>query len=165
MLAWETVALMRGELYSEVPVVFENVRFNRATNIPKEGELSWKILAEGVATFWGFLGNKASVFVTGNIDFIVMVQKGSGNFEVVEGGAAIVTGRIYVPEDVNKECVNMPPIEEKNNDPSMLPLSARDVYKELRLRGYNYKGLFRGITYANNEGTHRLGQPNLLFEM
>lgn len=37
MLAWETVSLMRGELYSEVPVVFENVRFNRATNIPKEG--------------------------------------------------------------------------------------------------------------------------------
>lgn len=37
MLAWETVSLMRGELYSEVSVVFENVRFNRATNIPKEG--------------------------------------------------------------------------------------------------------------------------------
>ena len=92
-------------------------------------------------------------FVAGNIDFIVMVQKGSGNFEVVEGGAPIVTGRIYVPDDVNKECINMPPIEDKNDDPSMLPLNARDVYKELRLRGYNYKGLFRGITYANNEGS------------
>lgn len=81
-----------------------------------------------------------------------MVQKGSGNFEVVEGGAAIVTGRIYVPEDIDRECVGMPPIEESEADADMLPLSSRDVYKELRLRGYNYKGLFRGITYANNHG-------------
>nr|WIW72532.1 fatty acid synthase [Kerria lacca] len=124
MLAWETISLMRGELFSEVPVVFEDVRFNRATNIPKEG----------------------------NIDFTVMVQKGSGNFEVVEGGAAIVTGRIYVPDDIEQECINMPPIEDKQSDPEMLPLNGRDVYKELRLRGYNYKGFFRGITYANNEG-------------
>lgn len=82
-----------------------------------------------------------------------MVQKGSGNFEVVEGGAPIVTGRIYVPDDINKESVNMPPLEESPSDPEMLPLGSRDVYKELRLRGYNYKGLFRGITYANNQGT------------
>lgn len=81
-----------------------------------------------------------------------MVQKGSGNFEVVEGGAAIVTGRIYVPDDIEQECINMPPIEDKQSDPEMLPLNGRDVYKELRLRGYNYKGFFRGITYANNEG-------------
>ena len=98
----------------------------------------------------------------GNVDFIVMVQKGSGNFEVVEGGAAIVTGRIYVPEDINKECVNIPPIDEKNEDPEKLPLSARDVYKELRLRGYNYKGLFRGITYANNEGTVNFWRTNVI---
>lgn len=89
----------------------------------------------------------------GSIDFTVMVQKGSGNFEVVEGGAAIVTGRIYVPEDINRESINMPPLEEKPANPELVPLSSRDVYKELRLRGYNYKGLFRGITYANNEGT------------
>lgn len=81
-----------------------------------------------------------------------MVQKGSGNFEVVEGGAAIVTGRIYVPENIDKECVSMPPLEDTETSPDTLPLGSRDVYKELRLRGYNYKGLFRGITQANNEG-------------
>lgn len=36
-LAWETLGLMKGELYTEVPVVFENIRFHRATNIPKDG--------------------------------------------------------------------------------------------------------------------------------
>lgn len=96
---------------------------------------------------------KRLLYFAGSIEFTVMVQKGSGNFEVVESGAAIVTGRIYVPEDISREQINMPPPEELPADPELLPLGPRDVYKELRLRGYNYKGLFRGITYANNEGT------------
>lgn len=80
-----------------------------------------------------------------------MVQKGSGNFEIVEGGAAIVTGRIYVPENINKEIVELDAPEEET-DPSLLDLSGKDFYKELRLRGYNYKGLFRSVTKANNQG-------------
>lgn len=80
-----------------------------------------------------------------------MVQKGSGNFEIVEGGAAIVTGKIYVPDNINKEMVNLDPPDDEI-DPSQLPMTSKDFYKELRLRGYNYKGLFRSITQANNEG-------------
>lgn len=120
-MAWETLALMQGELYSEMPVVFENVRFQRATNIPKDG----------------------------NVDFIVMVQKGSGTFEVVESGAPVVTGRLYVPTDINKEMINMPPHPDEPNDTD---LYTKDIYKELRLRGYNYKGLFRSLTRVNIDG-------------
>lgn len=36
-LVWESVGLMAGQLYTEVSVVFKNVQFHRATNIPKEG--------------------------------------------------------------------------------------------------------------------------------
>lgn len=120
-MAWETLALMRGELYSEVPVVFENVRFQRATNIPKDG----------------------------TVEFIVMVQKGSGTFEVVESGAPVVTGRLYIPTDVNKEMIDMPPHPD---EPSDTDLNIKDVYKELRLRGYNYKGLFKSLTRVNLDG-------------
>lgn len=55
VLVWETLGMMMGELFTEVSVVFENVRFQRATNIMKEG----------------------------NLEFIIMIQKGSGNFEVI----------------------------------------------------------------------------------
>ncbi|CAH0385876.1 unnamed protein product [Bemisia tabaci] len=123
-LAWETVGLMRGELYTEVPVIFENVRFHRATNIPKDG----------------------------SVEFIVMVQKGSGNFEVVEGGAAIVTGKITVPNDITKETINMELPEDTETGPDLIELSAKDIYKELRLRGYNYKGLFRSLVAADTTG-------------
>lgn len=82
-----------------------------------------------------------------------MVQKGSGNFEVVEAGVAVVTGRIYIPDDINKESLNLSPLQDHYNDQeNFLPLSAEDIYKELKLRGYNYKDLFRGITYYNSEG-------------
>lgn len=54
VLVWETLGMMMGELYNEISVVFENIRFIRATNIPKEG----------------------------NLEFTIMIQKGTGNFEV-----------------------------------------------------------------------------------
>ena len=34
---WETVAIMNRQVYTEIPVVFEDVRFHRATSIPTEG--------------------------------------------------------------------------------------------------------------------------------
>ena len=36
-LVWESVAIMNRQVYTEIPVVFESIRFHRATIIPKEG--------------------------------------------------------------------------------------------------------------------------------
>jgi hypothetical protein len=33
-----------------------------------------------------------------------------------------------------------------------LPLSSEHIYRELSLRGYDYKGLFQGIKTSNNYG-------------
>jgi len=37
-LVWESVAIMNRQVQTEIPVVFEDVRFHRATIIPKEGK-------------------------------------------------------------------------------------------------------------------------------
>ncbi|KAH9640519.1 hypothetical protein HF086_001568 [Spodoptera exigua] len=124
VLVWETLGMMMGELYTEVSVVFENVRFQRATNIPKEG----------------------------NLEFIIMIQKGSGNFEIVESGASIVTGRIYAKKNVGQDFRVLPHLPEVTG-PSIKHLLTKDFYKELRLRGYQYSGLFRGVLGCNVEGT------------
>ncbi|KAG8225765.1 hypothetical protein J437_LFUL005724, partial [Ladona fulva] len=128
-IVWETLGMMKGKLFTELPVVFEDVRFLRATNIPKEGTLL----------------------------FNVMIMKGTGNFEIVEGGVATVTGRIYVPENVESEFA--PPYSEEeeaedrdDQNPYNMPLSSADVYKELRLRGYNYSGYFCGIASLDHSG-------------
>lgn len=81
-----------------------------------------------------------------------MTQKGSGRFEINEGGATIVTGRVFVPDNVSEEMLTVDSIDHRK-DSDDLELSSRDFYKELRLRGYNYKGLFRSVTRASNTGT------------
>nr|WRO29226.1 FAS2 protein [Tuta absoluta] len=124
VLVWETLGMMMGELYTEVSVVFENVRFQRATNIPKDG----------------------------NLEFIIMIQKGSGNFEIVESGASIVTGRIYAKKNVGQDYRMLPALPESSG-PNIKHMLTKDFYKELRLRGYQYSGLFRGVIGCNVEGT------------
>ncbi|CAK1541813.1 unnamed protein product [Leptosia nina] len=124
VLVWETLGMMMGELYTEVSVVFENVRFQRATPIPKEG----------------------------NLEFIITIQKGSGNFEIVESGASVVTGRIYAKKNVGKEYRVLQPALESTGS-NIKHMLTKDFYKELRLRGYQYSGLFRGVVGCNIEGT------------
>nr|XP_050849711.1 fatty acid synthase-like [Vespula vulgaris] len=122
-LVWETLGMMIGKLYMEVSVVIKNIKFNRATTIPKEGK----------------------------VEMIIMIQKGTGNFEVIEGGAAIVTGVIRVVTNLSKEKVPLDVIN-KNFDNEKEELDAKDIYKELKLRGYQYSGLFQSMRSASVSG-------------
>lgn len=64
----------------------------------------------------------------------------------------MVSGRIYVPEDIEKEQLDLPvPVQPTESE--LLPLRTLDIYKDLRLRGYDYAGIFRGIDESDNRGT------------
>jgi fatty acid synthase len=82
-----------------------------------------------------------------------MVQKGSGNFEVFEGGATVVSGTVRVPDNVSNERASLEFTELQTSD-DLLELSSEDIYKELRLRGYNYRGAFCGLVSFDNPGEH-----------
>ncbi|PNF24204.1 hypothetical protein B7P43_G16135, partial [Cryptotermes secundus] len=122
-LVWKSVGLMTGQNYTEVPIVFEDVRFHRATSIPKQGELH----------------------------FTVMILKVSGKFEVTESNTPVVSGLVRVPMKVSHEMVALEAPRPIVND-ELLELSSRDIYKYLRLRGYEYQGLFCGLVCADNHG-------------
>ncbi|KAL1517282.1 hypothetical protein ABEB36_001067 [Hypothenemus hampei] len=122
-LVWKSFAKLRNEDYEQMPVILENVQFHRATIMPKEG----------------------------SVKFLVNVFEGTGDFELCEGGSVVVTGKIYVPEDVSKETLNLPK-PEVPEEKDVLQLTLPDIYKELRLRGYDYEGIFRGITQSDNRG-------------
>ena len=79
------------------------------------------------------------------------MQKGTGNFEVVEGGAAVVSGRVRVPDNVSNERAFVEFSEPQTSD-DLLELSSQDIYKELRLHGYNYCGDFCGLVSLDNSG-------------
>nr|XP_018905067.1 PREDICTED: fatty acid synthase [Bemisia tabaci]XP_018905075.1 PREDICTED: fatty acid synthase [Bemisia tabaci] len=122
VLVWKTFAKINGKSMEELPVVLEDIQLHRATIMPKEG----------------------------SVKFLVNIFEGSGEFELVEGGSVAVSGKIRIPEDIDKEQLTLP--EPTYADTQNLPLKTNDIYKDLRLRGYDYGGIFRGITDADNKG-------------
>lgn len=66
----------------------------------------------------------------------------SGDFEVSEAGARVVTGRISVPGEqvLQIPTYDRPLVAEEAN---YIPLTTSDIYKELRLRGYDYGSTFQ----------------------
>ncbi|XP_059048223.1 fatty acid synthase-like [Achroia grisella] len=124
-LVWETLSMMIGRLYTQVSVVFENVCFHRDTEIPKKGKL----------------------------EFIISIQKGSGQFEIVESGTSVVTGLIRKQEDVEKKYLKLPALIETSETDKHI-MNTKDFYKEMKLRGYQYRGLFRGVIETNVDKTH-----------
>jgi hypothetical protein len=94
-----------------------------------------------------------SPFFAGFIEFIITVQRGTGNFEVFEGGVAVVSGTVQVPENVSHETASLEFFEPQTSD-DLLELSSQDIYKELRLRGYSHQGDFCGLVSLDNCGEY-----------
>ena len=121
MLVWESVCLMEGKLNDELSVVFENIKFERATNITKDG----------------------------TIPLTIVVQRGCGKFEISEGSTTVVSGVVHVTENPAQEMILAEFLEEIEDDEV---LTTKDIYKELKLRGYQYTGVFRALKSASING-------------
>lgn len=105
-----------GPIYSNLNVEFEDVRFLRATAINEDQE----------------------------IDISIVIHRGSGRFEISESSTTIVTGIVRKMESESSTDYQMPSRAGRDgSDPVTLKNS--DFYKELRLRGYHYSGLFRSV--------------------
>ncbi|KAK6634166.1 hypothetical protein RUM44_004774 [Polyplax serrata] len=122
-LIWKTFSKLNGKSFEEFPVIIENMKFHRATILPKDGK----------------------------VKFLINILEGSGEFEIFESGSVAASGTIYSPDDVNKEFLNL---TVENSPPGYLNLTKTDVYKDLKLRGYDYDGIFRGILQSDNNGTN-----------
>lgn len=74
-------------------------------------------------------------------------------FEICEGDGLVASGTIYSPSEpicsYSRDGVLPPTSPRKKKEREMQP---SDIYKELRLRGYDYEGDFRGIFKAVNRG-------------
>ncbi|KAG7203848.1 hypothetical protein KM043_017902 [Ampulex compressa] len=131
LLIWQTLGIISGENYTDISVVFEDVKFLRATHLSKDAGA--------------------------NVQLRLMVQHGTGQFEIVDGSVAIVTGRIRHMMNSLKDKV-LPEVVKQYKDKYEIDsqeesMTAKDVYKELKLRGYQYSGLFRGIRSASITGS------------
>ncbi|XP_014471165.1 PREDICTED: fatty acid synthase-like [Dinoponera quadriceps] len=123
LLVWKTFAKLRGADFERLPVVLENVRFQRATIMPKEG----------------------------SVRFSINIFQGSGDFEICEGGTVVVSGHIRASTDIKADQLTLPALSA-DDQKDVLPLNTKDVYTELRLRGYEYRDVFQGIKSSDNYG-------------
>ncbi|KAF5283102.1 hypothetical protein FQA39_LY17409 [Lamprigera yunnana] len=81
-----------------------------------------------------------------SVKFLIMIQQKTGLFGVVESKELTVSGEIYKG---TRAAVELPIYYEDNEK----QLSKKEIYKELKLRGYNYSGLFTGIECCNLSAT------------
>ncbi|XP_030383066.1 fatty acid synthase [Scaptodrosophila lebanonensis] len=80
------------------------------------------------------------------VKFGINFFDGTGNFEICESGSLAVSGKISLPESIENEEL---PLEPQQPNTTAKQLVTNDVYKELRLRGYDYSGIFRGIVTSD----------------
>ncbi|XP_061706554.1 fatty acid synthase-like [Cydia pomonella] len=128
-LVWRTVAKINNLEMEQAAVVLENVHFRRATIMTHDAP----------------------------VRFLVSLLSGSSEFEVCEGGEVVATGTARLAADPTAERLSVAALSAYDTEPEDLPsLDSDDIYKELRLRGYYYKGAFRGIESSDARGTRGL---------
>lgn len=119
---WETFSLMyHGPSIVDVPLEFNDIEFIRATHLTKDN----------------------------TVDLIVMIQYGTGHFEITEGGNLVCAG--IVREIENPQPPEPIKIPTKSSYPMM---SQNDFYKELKIRGYHYQGVFKAVNEARGDGLY-----------
>ncbi|XP_036143145.1 fatty acid synthase [Monomorium pharaonis] len=121
VLVWQTIGMMRGLMFSTVPIIFQDVKFIRATHLTKNNTVTLRIA----------------------------IQK-DGKFEIIEGDNIVVTGTVYDTSNPEQEMISTDLLSEYNDEEE--EMTARDIYKELKLRGYQYNGWFRGLKSASVSG-------------
>jgi fatty acid synthase len=86
---------------------------------------------------------------TCNIRCKIIVE--SGKFEVTEGNSTVVTGVIHIISNAEQEIVPHDLLSVNIDEEEHM--NSRDIYKELRLRGYEYSGEFCGLNSASISGS------------
>ncbi|XP_054448917.1 fatty acid synthase [Pteronotus mesoamericanus] len=126
-LVWRTLARALDQNMEQMPVAFEDVTLHQATILPKAG----------------------------TVPLEVRLLEASHTFEVSQNGSLTVTGKVYQWEDPNSKLFDT----RDGLDPAdpagpmaAFHLAKGDVYKMLRLRGYDYGPHFQGILKASLEG-------------
>ncbi|XP_036143549.1 fatty acid synthase-like [Monomorium pharaonis] len=79
----------------------------------------------------------------------IAIQK-DGKFEITEGDSVVVTGTVYEILNPEQEMTSTDLLSENYDEEEQM--TTRDIYKELKLRGYQYSGWFRGIKSASVSG-------------
>lgn len=147
MLAWNTLARMCGQSIFDQTVTFTDVKFIRATMLDVNSE----------------------------IEFCVRVNYDTGNFFILQSEMEVVTGNITLANSdtnvfksteqntlVSWESTNRVQDEKEDEDGKMkkieqdILLDSHEIYREMRVRGYDYGPYFQCLSKATASGSNGL---------
>ncbi|ESO05744.1 hypothetical protein HELRODRAFT_99033 [Helobdella robusta] len=125
VLAWKTIAKFHGRSFDQLPVTFRDVHIHRATILPSAGEV--------------------------RLD--VCMTPSSGYFEVSESSSLVVSGHVMAADETAlNDFFDETSLLSSMQSTSTLSLKTTDIYKELKLRGYEYGDVFKGIVSTDESG-------------
>lgn len=81
----------------------------------------------------------------------VIISAGTGRFEVSENSTIVASGVVRTSKNPAQEKIPSAIFSPINKDEEEV-MTTKDIYKELRLRGYQYSGLFRSLKSASISG-------------
>lgn len=79
----------------------------------------------------------------------IVIHAGSGDFEISEHKTAVMSGNVKIV----KNGVPLKDISQFITSNELTIMDTKDFYKELRLRGYNYGGIFKSVVEIRSDGT------------
>ncbi|CAG2103550.1 unnamed protein product, partial [Medioppia subpectinata] len=125
MLAWRLLALHKKISFKEFPVEFRNVQLLRVTPVTADRKVT----------------------------FAVNLDRSTGRFHIIESGSIVVSGTVReITSDKPLQYMSVlneiQSIADTSNE-TPICLQRKDVYKMLRIRGYNYGPSFCCITDAH----------------
>ena len=129
--------MMHGIPFDKMKIIFEEIKFLRATSMQKNQDILITItIHRGTAL-------KKIFFYYFEIKHFIPA---SGKFEIIEGKSGIAEGTIKHVENYSPSDITPP---EKENATF---LQEADFYKEMRLRGYYHRKLFRAVKEIREDG-------------
>ena len=116
-LAWRIYAASLARTWINVPVVFEQVQFKRAVFLSEDNLTRLK----------------------------VVYSRKTGDFQILENDNLCCQGKVYGPID-DSLLIQSQFYENQNRVfENELTLTKEDIYKDLRVRGYDYSGEFQKL--------------------
>lgn len=102
-----------------------------------------KLVIENIEVFRMVpIGERQNIYVT------VSTHRASGSFEIIRNQTIILQGKIKQVNDIH-----MTDFPMKQNE-SALMLDQSDFYKVIKIRGYDYRGIFRSIQSIRDDGQY-----------
>ena len=82
-------------------------------------------------------------------EITVKISKHTGQFEILEGTTLCASGWISLTGD-DASTTEIEARCHPTEDPEVVTLPAKDIYKEFRVRGYDYQSTFQGKFIIKN---------------